>query len=213
MNILAKLKNLYTGLVSKSPLTDQQLNKQLSQEILTCAHMSVQELLKILQTSEHGLPQAEAKKRLKESGLNEIAHEKATTWYALLFRNFKNPFNILLISLGIISFFIGENDAVIIISVMVLLSVVMRFIQEFRSNKAAEKLKALVSTKATVLRLSPHDEESKSHEINIKFLVPGDIIHLSAGDMIPADVRLISAKELFVSQASLTGESMPVEKR
>lgn len=212
MNILAKIKNFFTGLISKSPLTDQQLNKQLSQEILACAHMSVHELLKILQTTEHGLRQAEAKERLKESGLNEIAHEKAPTWYALLFRNFKNPFNILLISLGIISFFIGENDAVIIISVMVLLSVVMRFIQEFRSNKAAEKLKALVSTKATVLRLSPHDEESKSHEINIKFLVPGDIIHLSAGDMIPADVRLISAKELFVSQATLTGESMPVEK-
>lgn len=95
---------------------------------------------------------------------------------------------------------------------MVIISVLMRFIQEYRSNKAAEKLKALVSTKATVLRRPSPDSETKSYEINMKSIVPGDIIHLSAGDMVPADLRLIAAKELYISQSSLTGESFPVEK-
>lgn len=100
----------------------------------------------------------------------------------------------------------------VIITCMVLLSVIMRFIQEYRSNLAAEKLKALVSTKATVLRGQESDPEPKYCEIDVKRLVLGDVIHLSAGDLVPADVRLISAKDVYVSQGALTGESLPVEK-
>lgn len=174
--------------------------------------MPLTDILKEFKTGQEGLAEAEASDRLREYGLNQIAHEKAPKWYTLLLKNFKNPFNALLISLGVISYFLGQIDAVLIICLMVILSVTLRFVQEFRSNKAAEKLKALVSTKATVLRISEEETNSQKQEIDIKFLVPGDVIHLSAGDMLPADVRLISAKELFVSQASLTGEAFPVEK-
>ena len=149
---------------------------------------------------------------MQRCGPNEITHEKPPTWYSLLFRNIKNPFNLLLGALGIVSFFLEQYDAVVIIFFMVLLSVGMRFIQEYRSNLAAEKLKAMVSTKATVLRLSHVRADPLKYDINIRELVPGDIIHLSAGDMVPADVRLIYTKELFVSQAALTGETLPVEK-
>jgi len=115
----------------------------------------------------------------------------------MLLHNFSNPFVVLIITLGIVSFFLGQYDSVVIISCMVVLTVIMRFIQEYRSNKAAEKLKALVSTKATVLRRGTFDEEAKSHEIDIKHLVPGDIIHLAAGDMVPADVRLIKIERII----------------
>jgi Mg2+-importing ATPase len=91
---------------------------------------------------------------------------------------------------------------------MVLLSTLLRFWQEFRSNKAAEELKAMVRSTAAVLRAGM----ARPHETPIATLVPGDIVHLSAGDMIPADVRLLTAKDLFISQAMLTGESIPVEK-
>src|ERR1700690_2587678 len=89
---------------------------------------------------------------------------------------------------------------------MVLLGLVLRFVQESRADTAAEKLKAMVSTTATVVR------EGQRKEIPLGDLVPGDIVRLSAGDMVPADVRLVSAKDLFLNQAALTGESLPVEK-
>ena len=153
-----------------------------------------------------------AKHRLKKYGRNEISHEKPPTWYALLLRNFKNPFVILLLVIGTVSLSLRQYDSAIIIACMVFLSVLMRFTQEYRSNKIAEKLKALVSTKATVLRHANAHGEMKSYEIDIKNLVPGDLLHLSAGDMVPADVRLISSKGLYIGQAALSGESLPVEK-
>ena len=196
----------------KSPHTKKKTNRKIAARLIKFAEMPVNEVLQSLETSELGLYQKEVHKKLKQYGPNEIAHDKPPTWYSLLFRNFTNPFVALLLGLGVLSYFLGEADAAIIISFMLIISILMRFIQEYRSNKAAEKLQALVSTTATVLRRNNGHNESKSIEINIKFLVPGDIIRLSAGDMIPADVRLISAKELFVSQSSLTGESMPIEK-
>lgn len=104
---------------------------------------------------------------------------------------------------------------------MVLLSATIRFLQEFRSQKAADKLKAMVRTTASVFRIDGFVHETKNvtnlnrnytTEIPIEELVPGDIISLSAGDIVPADVRILSAKDLFVNQSSLTGEALPVEK-
>ncbi len=104
----------------------------------------------------------------------------------------------------------GEEDykTVIVVSIMVMLSSLLRFWQEFTSNRAAEKLKGMVKTTATVLR-----KESCKKEIDIIHLVPDDIVFLSAGDMIPADCRIIQSKDLFISQSMLTGESLPVEKK
>ena len=126
-----------------------------------------------------------------------------------------NPFIGVLFLLALVSFLTDvvfspqaerNWNAVIIITVMVMISVIIRFWQEFQSSRDAAPLKAMVTTTGTVFRL-----EGKQ-EIPITRLVPGDIIHLSAGDMIPGDVRLLSSKDLFVSQSVLTGESMPVEK-
>jgi len=173
--------------------------------------------LKLLQSSSNGLSESEVDAKRKIYGPNEIAHEKAPAWYVQLFEAFLNPFIVVLIILAIISFIMdvllvppGEADykTVIVVGVMVLLSTLLRFWQEFTSNRAAEQLKSMVKTTATVLR-----QEHGKKEIDIIDLVPGDIVFLSAGDMIPADCRIIQSKDLFVSQSMLTGESLPVEKK
>ena len=172
--------------------------------------------LSILKSHELGLSPAEVKDRFNTYGLNEVAHEKAPKWYVQFFEAFLNPFIGVLIVLAIISLITDviiqapadrDYTTVLVISIMVMLSAMLRFVQEFRSNQAAEKLKSMVKTTATVLR-----EQTGREEIDIKQLVPGDIILLSAGDMIPADVRIMQSKDLFVSQAILTGEALPVEK-
>jgi len=210
---LQDLKKIFRG-SCKTPASQKidETSKQVVSQLLGYSHASLEEIFQGLQSTEKGLDEEEAMLRLKNYGLNEIAHEKPPSWYVLLLKNFKNPFVVLVMVIGGVSYFLQQYDSVIIISCMVIVSVLMRFIQEYRSNKAAEKLKALVSTKATVVRCSLPGEEAKSYEISIKYLVPGDIIHLSAGDMVPADVRLITSKELYVSQSALSGESLPVEK-
>lgn len=200
-------------LFKKRKKSSQNSNHQdITKSLLDFARKPLNEIFKLLKTSEKGLTQNVAQARRRVYGLNEIAHDRPPTWYELLLNNFKNPFTVVLIILAIVSYFVKEEDAVIIISIMVVLSVAIRFVQEMRSNLAAEKLKMLVSTKASVLRTQKNDPAPKLYEIDIKRLVPGDIIHLSAGDLVPADVRLIVAKELLVNQSALTGESMPVEK-
>jgi Mg2+-importing ATPase len=124
-----------------------------------------------------------------------------------LLNNVKNPLVILLTVLGVISFLTGDMRATVVIFVMVLLGVMLRFYQEMRADNAAEELKAMVSSTATVAR------DGKEVEVPLKMLVPGDIIRLGAGDMVPADVMVLSAKDLFLNQAALTGESLPVEKK
>ena len=132
-----------------------------------------------------------------------------------LYHTVRNPFVILLMVLAAINFATGDVRAFSVMMIMVAISVLLRFTQEFRSSKEAQKLKAMVTTTATVLRQEPQEdgpELTVTRELPLAELVPGDIIKLSSGDMIPADIRLISSKDVFVSQASLTGESLPVEK-
>src|SRR5579862_4085447 len=166
-----------------------------------------------------GLTDTAVQERLARIGPNILAREKPQTWYALLFGNFTNPFILVLILLGIVSFATGDVPATITVSVMVVISVLMRFIQEFRSSKAAETLRALVRTTATVTRQRQYEHEglvstSPAQRIEVPFeqIVPGDIVHLSAGDMVPADLRLLRSKDVFISQSALTGEALPVEK-
>lgn len=143
---------------------------------------------------------------MKKEGLNQIVSEKPVSWLQVLFSNVTNPFVLLLLALSGLSWVLGNTIGVMIIMVMCVTGVTIRFIQEFRSNHAAEKLKALVSTKATVLR------GGQKHNLFFEELVLGDVVCLSAGDMIPADLRIFSAHDLFVSQSALTGESRPSEK-
>ncbi|MBN8852043.1 MAG: magnesium-translocating P-type ATPase [Sphingobacteriales bacterium] len=153
-----------------------------------------------------GLSNTEAQKRLEEYGYNEIAREKPLSWWKRLWNNIKNPLVILLLVLGFISYLTSDVRATLVILVMVVLGIVLRYVQEMRADHAAEKLRAMVRTHATVIR------DGEKQDLPIKMLVPGDIILLECGDMVPADVQVLEAKDLFINQSALTGESMPVEK-
>ena len=180
---------------------------EISKYLLEKSREDIDTVLKELETSLDGLSQSEADSRLKKFGPNEIAREKRQSGLMRLLGNVKNPLVILLTALGVISFLTGDMRATMVIFVMVLLGVVLRFYQEMRADNAAEKLKAMVSNTATLVR------GGKESEVPLKMLVPGDIIQLAAGDLVPADVRLLLAKDLFLNQSALTGESLPVEKK
>jgi len=191
-------------------------NKQLAPLLELCDCTS-DEALKRLDATRSGLTPEQVEERLEQYGPNEVTHEKPPSWYQQLFHAFLTPFNGVLFAVSIVSLFTDVIFAapddrsfrtIIVLSAMVLLSTLLRFWQEFRSNKAAEELKAMVSSTTAVLRAGMQQPQ----ETPISTLVPGDIVYLSAGDMIPADVRLLTAKDLFVSQAMLTGESIPLEK-
>src|SRR5688572_19587832 len=173
--------------------------------------------------SRSGLTHGEAAKRLEKEGYNEVAHDRPPHALVQLIKAINNPFIYVLAVLAIISFFTDywlplrageETDlvSVYIICAMVGLSGLVRFWQEYRSAKSAEALKAMVRTTATVLRRDMPGRQGKLCEIPMRQLVVGDIVQLYAGDMIPADVRLIESRDLFISQAVLTGEALPVEK-
>jgi len=194
---------------------------KLSKFLLKVGRGDVPSVFEIMQSSIDGLPYEEIKKRKEEYGENELLREKPPAWWVQLGGTFINPFTGILIILGITSLFTdvllvsSQNRSwskIIILSLMVLVSSVLRFWQEFRSQKASEKLKAIVQNNCTVSRKTAPRSSGQKQEISIIDLVPGDLIHLSAGDMIPADIRLLSSKDLFIGQAALTGESMPVEK-
>ena len=117
----------------------------------------------------------------------------------------------MLLTLATLSYFLGDVRAAVVIAAMVILAITTAFIQEHRSNEAAAKLRAMVHTTASVRR-NPNRSEDPFSEIPMDRLVPGDVVRLSAGDMIPGDLRLLEAKDLFINQSALTGESMPAEK-
>lgn len=167
-------------------------------------------------TSMEGLEEKEAEKRLEKFGMNEVVYEKRKPWYIYLLRSFFDPFILILLFIVFISYFTDIAFApaeeksyitIIIISILIGISVLLRFTQEYRSQVTADNLKSLVPTTTAIKRLG-----KKPEEINMNEVVPGDIIYLAAGDMIPADMKLIKTTDLFISQSSLTGESDPVEK-
>lgn len=159
-----------------------------------------------LKTTIKGLTETEAKQRLEEYGYNEPARKKERAIIIQLLAKFLNPLVIVLLIIAGFSIFFGEKISAFLVILMAIMSVALSFIQEYRAGKEAEKLSELVRTTVTVYR------NGKPKEIRISEIVPGDIVDLSAGDIIPADLRIISCKDLFINQASLTGESFPVEK-
>jgi len=174
--------------------------------VLAAAGKEVEEVLRDLHTGAAGLTQFEAEARAVKAGPNEVAHERPQGWPIRLWKILRNPLVVLLTALSAISYGTGDARAGTVMAIMVVIGVSLRFLQEARADAAAAKLKAMIHVTATVLR------DGGAKELPLRDLVPGDIVKLSAGDMIPGDVRLLTSKDLFVTQGSLTGESLPVEK-
>lgn len=174
--------------------------------------MGGHEVLQALNASLDGLQESDARRRLAKYGQNVIAFTKKRHPFLRFLSLFLSPLPLLLLGLSAVAFFTGETHGAEVIVLMVFLSTTLAFVQEYRSNKAAESLRFLVRTTAAVLRRRTASAAGSMQEVGLNKLVPGDVVHLSAGDMVPADMRLIAVKDLFVNQSSLTGESMPVEK-
>ncbi len=172
----------------------------------------VSALLRDLDSSADGLSVSEAALRRERFGPNRVAGEAHAGVLRELARHVFNPLNGLLLSLAGASWALSDRRAAIVISSMVALSVLLAFVQEHRSNAAAASLRAMVRTHASARRPERAGEDDPYEETFLEELVPGDVVRLSAGDMIPADVRLMETKDLFVNESTLTGESMPVEK-
>jgi P-type Mg2+ transporter len=190
---------------------------KLSREILELSRADKEAIWKMLRATPEGLDPAEAKARLASVGPNLIAKEGRPSVVKELWGRAKNPLNALLLSLATVSYFLSDIRAAVVIATMVLLAITTAFVQEHRSNDAAAKLRAMVKTTGSVKRRGAavsagEDQSNGFSEIPMEQLVPGDIVRLSAGDMIPADLRLLSAKDLFINQSALTGEAMPSEK-
>lgn len=164
------------------------------------------DVLSRLETTAGGLTEAEAHRRLAAEGPNELPTSTRDGWTWRLLRAVRNPLVVLLVVLAAVSRLTGDSRAATVISLMIILGVLLRFLQETHANAAAARLRTMIHVTATVLR------DGTAVELPLRAVVRGDIVQLAAGDMVPADVRLLAAKDLFVNQGALTGESMPVEK-
>lgn len=192
---------------------------EIKERLLKFSRLSPEEALIELGSSIHGLSEEEVEIRQKNFESNDIAKHNKKNAFLHLWECFANPFNILLSILALISYLTEDETAAIIILIMVVIATLLRFFQESRSNKEADAISSLVSNTIAVLRTNSSEEKkeieikgSLGEELPIAQLVPGDVIYLSAGDMVPSDVKILSSKDLFVSQAALTGESIPLEK-
>lgn len=187
-----------------------------AEKVFLAAAQPLQSVYNYCQTRKRGLTAEEVKSRQVMYGTNEVVHEKRQSALVIFVKAFINPFIGILTALIIISFIMdvllaepGEQDwtSIITISIMVVLSAILRFWQEWKASVSSTALLKMVTNTCTVRRAGNNGEEISNTE-----LVPGDIVMIAAGDMIPADIRIVQAKDLFVSQSSLTGESDPIEK-
>jgi Mg2+-importing ATPase len=183
--------------------------ESLARDLLLVARDDPAAAIARLASNPNGLSSSEAAARLARDGPNEVAHEKPVPGLLRLWHCYSNPFNLLLTALAVVSAIGHDAKSTTVIAVMVVLSTLIRFVQEGRSHRAAESLRAMVSNTATVQRTGA---ASTRLEVPQRSLVRGDLVVLSAGDMIPADCRVLSARDLFVAQSAMTGESLPVEK-
>ena len=194
-------------LISKTLLAGNDRSAiRVSPLVLEIARLDTAGIYARLRTGAAGLSSPEAAARLVEHGPNVLARDQRPGFPRLLWRAVINPLVILLAVLATVSFSTADPRAGSMMVLMIVLSVGLKLYQEAKADSAAAKLKAMISVNATVLR------DNKPGEIPLAQLVPGDVVQLAAGDMIPGDVRIVQAKDLFVTQGSLTGESFPVEK-
>ena len=174
---------------------------------------SKEDFIKEFKINEKGLSNSDVSERIRTCGYNEVTQTKSKKWYHYLLKSLLSPFNSILIGIALVllytDVYLPENPDyanIIVIVVLVAISTFLEFFSEYRSNKAADKLKKLVLTTATVVR------NGKKEKVTFRELVIGDTVILSAGDMIPADLRIIESKDLYVGQSSLTGESDAIKK-
>lgn len=179
---------------------------QVSPLLMKVAGLGNEEVYLNLNTLPSGLSSNEAGERLRKYGPNALAKDQGAGIIRLFWRAVLNPLVVLLATLATISFLTGDSRAGTVMLVMIVLGVGLKLIQEIRAGRAASKLRSLITVNATVLR------DGAAVDVSVSQIVPGDIVTLAAGDMVPADVRIIMAKDLFVVQGALTGESFPVEK-
>ena len=211
-------RRLPRRLTGRDPLPDDKtlaaapVPETLSRRCLDVSDMDDNAIWHAFNSHPEGLTAQEVGTSRRAYGENIIPAQQPAPRWAHLWRCYRNPFNLLLTLLGVISYATEDLFAAATIALMVAIATLLNFVQEARSTKAADALKAMVSNTATVLRVINDSGESRWIEIPLDRLVRGDIVKLSAGDMIPADLRVIQARDLFVAQASLTGESLPVEK-
>ena len=205
-----------TRIINKTLTKDIVRRDEVKDRLLFAATHNNAQLFAKLNTSEKGIPEITVDEAREAYGSNVVTHGKKESLLKRIINAFINPFTAILLALALVSAFTdvvfadpGEQSyvTVIIITTMVMISGILRFVQETRSGNAAAKLSKMIHTTTCVERL-----ESGKKEISLDDVVVGDIVHLSAGDMIPADIRIIAAKDLFISQSALTGESEPVEK-
>lgn len=187
-----------------------------SEKVFLTATQPAKSVYSYLQTTRLGLTRAEVEDRQLTYGKNEVVHEQKKNPFIVFIKTFINPFIGVLTGLAVMSLVIdvlmaepGEQEwtGVVIITVMVVCSAILRFWQEWKASEATDSLMKMVKNTCLVKRAGSGEEE-----LDITELVPGDIVFLAAGDMIPADMRITESKDLFISQASLTGESEPIEK-
>lgn len=187
-----------------------------AEKIFLAAAQSKESVFSYFQTTNDGLTPEEIKERREQYGLNEVVHEQKKRPVILFMKAFINPFIGVLTALAVISLVIDvwteapedkEWTGVAIIASMVVLSAILRFWQEWKAGEATDSLMKMVKNTCCVKRTGQQEEEA-----DIRELVPGDVVYIAAGDMIPADMRIVESKDLFISQSSLTGESEPIEK-
>lgn len=175
-------------------------------KLIELSNKNIEEVYNIYSSKIIGLKETQVDENLEKYGKNKVLKEKKQSVFMKFLLTFKDPLVILLFFLALISFISKDYNAMYIILVMVIIGTSITFFQELKADNAAEKLAKMVSVTSTVIR------NGKEIEIPLEDIVPGDIIKLAAGDMIPADMRIISAKDLFINESSLTGESRPIEK-
>lgn len=191
-------------MMNKKALLAKKISKD--QELKKLAQLTDRDLFLDLRTSEKGLSEEDAKARLEEFGPNEVSAQKPTPAFLLFLQAFNDPFVYVLALLVLVSILTADYQAALVMGIMIFASVCITFVQEYRSQKASVALKEMIENTSAITR------NGVTKEIPMDEVVPGDILTLATGDMIPADAVLIWTKDLFVNQSSLTGESMPIEK-
>ena len=190
----------------KNPKEPPKNKNQIIKDLQRFSSLNKEEIFSDLETGDFGLNDKKVKIRLHVYGKNELEYKKKKKWYETLLHILINPLIILFFFIIVVSLFTQDYQTSFIISLMVFISLIIRFIQETKAYNEAEKLMSLVKTTATVIR------NGKKKEVDLINICPGDIVYLSAGDLIPADLRIVESKDLYVNQSFLTGESLPVEK-